>query len=292
MIKKKKKLMIIILMWNSWEDTVNSIESALKSSTEHDLSVLLIDNNSDLNMYDKVLSVFSKESLFSTIRNDKNLGFSAGNNVGIKYALEKKCDYIILLNNDAQLDKYTANNMVNYMELNEEVGLCGGCVYEFDQRDTIQVYCGGCVNKITGRSPLNKEKKENQKIDFISGSLMMIRATALHDVGLMSENYFLYWEDVDFSKRFLKNKWSLGCCDSAISYHKGMSSLGTSHPIIEYNIARSSVIFFKTHYKYWYIPVFFILCKKILKYTFKFKFKLLCSVFLGVYDALKNRKNS
>ena len=107
----KTKVSVIILNWNGKKDTIECLGSVYKSKTlSIDLDVYLVDNDSS----DKTLSVVQKKfPQTKTIANSSNLGFSAGNNIGIKAALGNSADYIILLNNDTTVHPNTFESLVD-----------------------------------------------------------------------------------------------------------------------------------------------------------------------------------
>ena len=169
-------------------------------------------------------------------------------------------------------------SFVDYMEKNPGVGIAGGVVLNMED-DEIQVYGGGNLNYITGRCLRDKVEP-----DFISGALMMIRTSVLKDTGFFSEDYFMYWEDVDFSLRARKGGWEIGVCQDALARHKAMASTKNNSSNYDYHFTRSSMLFF---YKFgrpwlWVLPVLNIALKKIVKHSFGLKTKNISAVLLAI----------
>ncbi|MBK7630774.1 MAG: glycosyltransferase family 2 protein [Ignavibacteriales bacterium] len=120
---------IIIINWNGYNDTNECINSILKISYPN-YEILLVDNGSDKNEYEKVISLKSKATL---IRSEKNLGFSGGNNLGIKYALDCGADYLLLLNNDTIVEPNFLNPLLKVFEEEINVGIVAPQINYFNE---------------------------------------------------------------------------------------------------------------------------------------------------------------
>lgn len=227
------KVYIILVNWNGWEDTVECLHSLEKLDYSNS-SVIVVDNDSTDHSVKEIKSRFTDITL---IENDENKGFAGGNNVGIKYALQQNADYVWLLNNDTIVDKQALSALVAYMEEDRKIGICGSKLIYCYQRDTIQALGGGSYNKwlgITKNIGQNKSvdftynpKKVEERLDYVGGASMLVSRKFINEIGLLSEEYFLYYEEIDWAIR-AKGKFKLGFAPQSIVYHKEGQSTGGS----------------------------------------------------------------
>jgi len=270
---------VIILNWNGFEDSLKSINSSVNQSYKN-CSITVVDNGSSDDSLVRLEQY--NNGRFFLISSKDNRGFAGGVNMGLRRSIERNYRYCLLLNNDAVLLPDAVQNFVDYMEERPDIGISGGIVLNMED-DDIQVNGGRNVNYITGRCSGRKRKP-----DFISGALMMIRTSALNDIGLFSEDYFMYWEDVDFSLRARKEGWKIGVCHRAIARHKAMASTKNNSANYDYHFTRSSVIFF---YRFgwnwlWAFPVLNVAFKKIIKRSVELKKKNVMAVLSAVKDGV------
>jgi len=223
-----------------------------------------------------------KESKLILIQTDDNLGFAGGNNVGLRYALSRgDFEYVWLLNNDTIIRSDTLSHLVKRIGKSNDIGMCGSTLLYYDKQHIIQAYGGGIYNKWFGFSrhigafnDFNKpidQKSVETKMDYVVGSSMIIPKKFLEDVGLMSEEYFLYFEEIDWATRAKKN-YTLAYAPESIVYHKeGISSGAGNNP----------------KQKSAYSDYFFI--RSRLLYTRKFYPFVLPTVYLGLLLTIFNR---
>ena len=233
---------IILLNWHGWQDTIACLES-LASLDYINNRVLVVDNGST---DDSIARIRAAHPEVPILEAGRNLGFSGGCNVGIRRALEEGADYIWLLNNDTTVDPQALTAMVAVAEADNKIGAIGSVVYHMDCPEKIQAWGGGWVSYFTGRAGHNLNGSENKKIQYITGTSILIKRNALETVGLLDEkNFFMYWEDVDFSFRLRKAGFSIGVAEKSRVLHKESSSSGKNSPQLDYYYNESAVIFFK-----------------------------------------------
>ena len=174
------------------------------------------------------------------IRNDKNYGFAGGNNVGIRFALRAlHPDYILLLNNDTVVDRSFLTELVNLMKSDGSIGIAGPKIYyyDFNGRSDVISFTGEDIipEKGLGRGygcgevDLGQWDKQ-MEVDRLEGSCMLIRREVFESIGLLDEEYFLYWEETDFCIRAKKAGFMNVYCPKAKIWHKiGGSTQKMSH---------------------------------------------------------------
>ncbi|MCC5464131.1 glycosyltransferase family 2 protein [Pelosinus baikalensis] len=205
------------------------------------------------------------------IQTGKNLGFAGGNNVGMRYALAKSdFDYIWLLNNDTVVQNDTLLYLLEHVKGKPQMGICGSTLLFYDNPDKVQAFGGAVYNSWLALSnhiglyqdynvPVDYLEIIEKKMDYVVGASMLVKREFLLDIGLMCEDYFLYYEEVDWAIR-AKKKYVLGYAPSSIVYHKEGASIGSSsNPLEKSFIAdfyanKNRVVFTKKYYP-WLLPV-------------------------------------
>ncbi len=203
------------------------------------------------------------------IQAGENRGFSAGNNIGIRYALAKDdFEYIWLLNNDTVIEKDTLINLINCVEnrrkVSEKYGLFGTLLLYYDKPDTIQAL-GGKFNRFfaTGKHRYANSKLENinkrdvQKFDYIVGASMLLSKDIVEEVGLLDEDYFIYYEEIDYATRAKKKGYKMHLCLDSVVYHKeGATTSKNKSEFSDFFALRNRALFTKKHYPYYLIGTY------------------------------------
>lgn len=250
------KIFIIILHYGKLETTQKCIASLAKHDREFE-KIVLINNNAEIEVKQSEFS-FSKNKIH-IVNNKKNIGFAAGVNIGITYALKEHADYIFLLNNDTIIGKDFLQKLKTVLEENNQIGIVGP-VIEF-KRDEKTIYdLGGKVNVLIGRTsheevgaiPRNRPKLNLHIVTYISGCCMLIRREVFKNIGLFDEKFFLYYEDVDFCLRAKKAGFLSAVMHDIVIYHELSKAAGNISAFSVYHQTKSGVTFGK---KYCRIPL-------------------------------------
>lgn len=236
------KIYIIILTFNN-EKTIEALLSSL-SVFKSGFKIIVVDNKSS----DKTISKVKKYPQIILIENKKNIGFSAGNNIGIKYALNKKADIVFLLNPDTVVHKdFLRNFDVSTKKLLESNDIIGTKVFSEDGKIWS---IGGMVDKkryssyLLGYGQKDSNKDDfTMKIDYVSATAIFIKKEVFEKIGFLKEDYFLYYEDVDFCQRARKSGFKLAIDKNISIIHKASSSVGKNSPVMQYYMARNHMLF-------------------------------------------------
>lgn len=243
--KTESKIGIVILTYNSASYITGCLNSVLKNVSS-DFICVVVDNYSTDQTIHIVQDKFSKVTL---IRNIKNLGYAAGNNIGIRYLLKKKVDYILLLNPDTAISPALLNECSDLLSQNKHIGIVGPIITYMYKPDIIW-FAGGELNRLfmfTKHSYMNK-KTDSFPVDFITGACMMIRADMLKKTGFLPEEYFLYFEDVFFCQKVREKGYICSLLPKPLARHAVSTSTGTAgsnvmSPLRAYYFARNPLIY-------------------------------------------------
>lgn len=276
--ENKFEISIILINYNSSSYTINCVKSILdKTSNAINYQIVIIDNNSENEDY-TTLKTFVASTSFNNcqlLRNNKNLGFGAGNMVGVE---NSNSEYYAFLNNDCILLNDCVGLLVAALKNNLNYGVVGPQAYrENKELLTVLDHFASPKKEFLGRSYLEKinpkkypnRKKEyhkNQQAEFISGSFMMVRAHDFMAIGGFDPNIFLYYEETDLCIRMQKiNKHTFLIPEAKYIHYHGASTPKNIDIKIELKLSYLYVI--KKHYgAFWYQV---ILNKLRLQYFFK-----------------------
>ena len=181
------KVYIIVLNWNGWKDTIECLNSIIESDYSN-YEIIICDNASSDNSILEIEKWRAKKKVeVILLKNNSNLGFAGGNNVGIRYALGKgDFKYIWILNNDTVVKRNTLSALVRKMESDNTIGICGSKLMYYDNSDEVQAL-GGQYNKLLGISKHIIREEDLCKLDYVVGASMLISKKFIEEIGLMND---------------------------------------------------------------------------------------------------------
>lgn len=226
-----KKVFIILVNYNGVTDTLECIKS-LESIYYNNYEIVVVDNDSTDNSLDILKEKIGYKH--HVISSNKNGGFAFGNNIGIRYALEKGADYVLLINNDTTVEPDFLDELVNSMEKNDECGITTGLILNYYDKNLVW-YAGGEINwnRFYGyhkheNKNINRLRLYESEVSFATGCLMLIRSEVITKVGELPEEYFMYYEDVDYCANIQENGYKIYFNPKSIIYHKISATSGES----------------------------------------------------------------
>jgi GT2 family glycosyltransferase len=242
------KVFIIILNYNGKAVIKNCLKSVFKM-TYPNFEVVLVDNNSTDGSLELAKANFSK---INFIKNEENLGFGTGNNIGIRFALERMAEFVLVLNNDTEVDKDFLTKLIEVAQIDEKIGLLSPVIFNGHTKQTW--FSGGKINWLKMRTEHIKSIKTEDYYpsSFITGCSMLVRATVFKEIGLFDEDFFLYWEDADFSHRANKAGFKNMIVTGSWVYHFEQSEKYQANKV--YWLVVSGLIFFKKNTPFWLRP--------------------------------------
>jgi GT2 family glycosyltransferase len=239
----KARVVVLVLNWNNWIDTVDCLVS-LQGLDYANVQTLVLDNGSTDGSAEHIREWFPQVEI---VELGKNLGFAKGNNAGIRIAMERGAEYVWLLNNDTIVDPKALRAMVARAEADPQVGAVGSTLYYAADPECMQAWGGGYVNFWLGRSGHFRKPVSDKKIQFLTAASLLVRRATVESVGLLDEEFFLYWEDADYSFRMRRAGWKLAVAGDSRVWHKESATAGRSGTQLDTNFSRSAVRFFRAN---------------------------------------------
>lgn len=291
------KVSIVLLNWNGKNDTIECLES-LKKVQYPNWEIILVDNGSE----DGSPEYFEKNySNITLIKNKENLGFTGGNNVGIKKALEHGADYVLLLNNDTTVDEQLIQGCLKPFLENKNVGLVGPKVVNYNHPET--VWCaGGSYNPILGRAVMygtvskTTDFEKADVVDWISFCVVMIKREVFEKIGFLDDAFFSSYEDLDFCLRAKKVGYLCAYSPKVVVKHKIAQDWGgLDNPLYIYYQTRNALLCMKKNRSFFGFLLFFCIYigVSIQKRSFRLfsinKTNHIQYIYIGLFDFL--RKN-
>ena len=198
------KLSFIILTWN----TANITQKCVKSINKYidNPEIIVVDNNSQ----DNTVKLLLKEKNVKIVKNKSNLGFSKGNNIGLKYASN---EYIIFINSDMELIDSSINELLTYFKDKDNIGIIGPQFLNPDLTPQASVFPPQTGLNAFKEFWLNKKNSYSKyiptgdipvKVWSISGGFILTRKSFFESIGAWNEKYFFYFEDMDLCRKINK----------------------------------------------------------------------------------------
>jgi hypothetical protein len=240
---------IITVNYKRLQDTIELIES-LEKITYSNVEIFVVDNNSNEDL-DQFKNNFPNLEL---IKNDKNLGFAAANNQGIRKA---KGEYILLINNDVIVTPNFLEPLVNKLKFSKNIGIVSPKIFYHYSPKVIQ-YAGftdihpiTIRNKGIGFNEVDSGKYETENITFYAhGAAFLFKANLIKEVGFISEAFFLYYEEMDWCKRVRNHGYSIFYIPQSVIYHKDSVSTVSDSPLKTYYLNRGRLIYMRRNIKF------------------------------------------
>lgn len=253
---------VILVNFNNETDTIACVGS-LKKITYQNYKIFIVDNGSGEKSVEKLRPLGGGN--IELIETGKNLGFSGGNNVAVKRALAENFDYILLLNNDTEVESDFLDELAAVAESGEKIGVVGPKIYFYpDENARLQIsnfklqtnriwFGGGAFSWFGGGRHLrydeidkNTDEEKPEETGYMTGCAFLIKAKVVKEIGLLCEDFFLYYEDTDWSLRAKKAGYKIMYVPSAKIYHKvSRTASALGNPTIHYYHIRNALLLSK-----------------------------------------------
>lgn len=294
----KKLVSIVTINYNGYKDTCELIES-LKAYISIPYELIVVDNASSNNEAQLLIARYGNE--IKVVRSSSNLGFSGGNNLGIKNSCG---EYVLLLNNDTIVEDDTFHHLIERLESDPKIGVVSPKIkFAFAPRNI----------QFAGYTPLSPLTIRNELIGFncpdddryataietpyTHGAAMMLKRAVIDEVGLMPELFFLYYEELDWCTQISNKGWKLWYEPRCTVFHKESSTTGQDSPLKIKYMTRNRLLYTKRNRKgaEKFISLTYQICvaipKNVLFHLLKGEKKQAKAALIGCIDYFKlNRK--
>ena len=236
---------VITVNYDQPEVTCELIRS-LNEITYPSIEIIVVDNASPTRSPDMITERFPQVKL---IKSNHNLGFAGGNNLGI---IEAKGSYLLLINNDTEVEPGFLEPLVQKLELDPNIGAVSPKIRYFYQKDTLQFAGFTPMNPVTIRNQgigFNEKDRgqydEDRETSFAFGAAMLLPVAVVKKVGLMADIFFLYYEELDWFQRIRDTGYRIMYVHNSIVYHKDSITTGSLSPLKIYYLNRGRVLFMR-----------------------------------------------
>lgn len=280
-----KSVAIIILNWNQPDLTIDTISSFLKiKASKFFFHIFLVDNASTDDSFQKFKKLYGNNQKITLLKTKSNLGYAGGNNYGIKKALLKKYDYILVANNDITVSVDFLEKLLIVSQKNPDsilfpkIYFASGYEYHHERYQKSELgkviwALGGKIdwdnvyasNIAIDEVDRGQYDEADIKIDFISGCCLMVPSGAFKEIGFFDDRYFLYLEDVDFSQRAIRAGYKLKLVPGAVIWHLNSASSSPDSHLQNYFISRNRLFF---GFKYAPLKTRFALFRESIRFLF------------------------
>lgn len=232
---------VVVLNWNGAVDTIACLKSLERLEGELP-KVIVCDNASTDDSWAKLQAYESAQTVLDIqlLQTGSNLGFAGGNNVGLRVAMsDPEMKFVWVLNNDTEVTSEALYYLLTYMETRSDVGICGSTLLYMNDPNLVQAVGGqynawlGTSRHVLGHQKYSKAacaSIDADSFDYVVGASMFVRRSVLEQVGLLSEDYFLYCEEIDWATRMKlqMSDMKLGYAPASVVYHKEGASTGAN----------------------------------------------------------------
>ena len=288
---------VITINYNHSDVTAECLKSLRKISYPN-IEIIVVDNASPKEDSSWLKEEYPEILYFKT---PKNLGFAGGNNFGIHHS---KGDYILLLNNDTEVEPGFLEPLIQKLQNNSDAGAVSPKIRYHHTPDMLQFAGFTSIHKLTVRNhALGFNQTDKGQFDkdsttwYAHGAAMIIPRSVIQDIGLMADIFFLYYEELDWGFRIRESGRKIYYVHNSLIYHKESISTGFYSPLQVYYLNRSRILYMRrnTHGFQFLMALFYLIFisipKNYITFLFKGKWSLLKAYHNAIAWHIKNMFN-
>lgn len=276
-----KRIAFVIVNWNGADDTIACVRSLL-SMDEQRFTAYVVDNGSSAEDLGRIRTALAGEQKITIIEAGDNLGYSGGNNLGGRRAIDDGIEFLIILNNDTIVQRTFLTEALHCLNEHPDIPLWGYKQF-YPGLDLIYAKGGGRLNLFTGDDRLIGTRRPDDAIDdssvnigYVAGSCLGIDVRLMKEIGLYDDDYFLYSEEADLCIRARRHGAPIGYCSRAIVEHNAAHSTGYWSRTYVYYFLRNKFVFMRKNARWFHWPSFFV---------------VYCFVYIGGFSLLSLIRN-
>lgn len=288
------KLAVVLVNYNNEDDTIACLDT-LENQTLDGVLTIVVDNDSEEGSLLKLCTMFDFPVY---LENEENRGFTGGNNTGIEYALGAGADWILLLNNDTELEpKFLEEFLTAANDLPDDVGIVGPKIHTYESSDIWSA--GGVIDEWTAETGSLHETGQSvdrpTNVDLVAGAALLVRDSVFREIGLLDDEFFIYYEETEFCARARQNGWRVMYVPVEGLYHKETTD-HTYSAFGEYYLVRNRWIYqqktqpFHVRLIFWpYYIIRWVLIQTVYLLLVERNAPVAGATFRGGMDAILNR---
>lgn len=295
-----KKVSIITVNFNHSHVTDELLDSIRDKNRYESIEIIVVDNGSKENPI-PVWKTKYPEVIF--IRSDKNLGFAGGNNLGVTAA---KGDYFFFVNNDTVFTEGLVDTLVETLSKHPTVGVVSPKLLYFDQPRMLQFAGYTPMNYFTARNEcIGQFETDHGQYNHLEGptgyahgAAMMVTREAIEKAGTMAENFFLYYEELDWADRIRRSGFEIWVNMKATIFHKESISVGKKSALKEYYMNRNRILFIRRNAPFFKAVCFYfyflliVTPRNLLTYVKEKNYNFIKQLFGAIWWNVTNSVNS
>ena len=271
----KPLISVITLNYNQTKVTGEFLRS-LQKVTYPNLEVIVVDNNSAVDPTSELKQEYPAAVI---IRSPQNLGFTGGNNLGMK---ESNGEYVFIVNNDTEVTESVFERMLEGFAADKRVGVVSPKIRYFDQPDRLQFAGFTEINPFTGRNRgighLEVDRGQHDQGSFspyAHGAAMLVKREVMDTVGVFPELFFIYYEELDWSSQITRAGYKIYYQPAALIFHKESITMGRESAIKAYYHNRNRILFMRRNFRTYQLCCFYLFFlgfttpKTVAKYVLK-----------------------
>jgi len=247
----RAQVAVVVVSYNTRDLLLDCLASVLESARERTIELVVIDNASSDGSVEAIREAYADVRL---IQNSTNLGFGAACNQGIRAT---DCKFVLLVNSDARLNAQAFQALCDCMERNERCGVAGCRLIDASGAEVVNtrhfltplnqaLELAGINLKRTHRAKLDRNLSDCT-VDWIDGACLLLRRSALDEVGTFDERFFMYSEDEDLCFRLRQRGWQVCFCGGGTALHIGGASSQFHKSEMLTQFYRSQMLFLSKH---------------------------------------------
>ncbi len=240
-------LSIVTVNYNGLADTRAMIQSVMSHLQDLSFEIIVVDNASRNDEASQLQSIYADNGQVRVIASPENRGFAGGNNIGIR---EAQGEYILLLNNDTYIKDDGFSGMIQWMRQHPQVGMLSPLLIYASDEHTIQYAGFTPLSSITLRNkgighgePNNGQYAAPYRTAFAHGAALLFPKKLLETIGYMPENYFLYYEEMDWCASLTRKGYEIWVDPRCVVYHLESRSTKADSPLKIFYMTRNRLVY-------------------------------------------------
>ncbi len=239
-------LLTLLVNWNGREDTLACLRS-LEAVQGVPFDIVVVDNASRDGSVEHIRAAFPQVTV---LESPTNLGFTGGNNLGLRYARQRGYEYVLLLNNDTEVAPDFLAPLVQALEDDSQAAAAGPLIY-YHARPRVVWSAGGAIDWQRGETRmLGLGEHDNgqfdgppRTVDFVTGCALLVRLSVVNEVGILDERFFAYYEEVEWCVRMQRAGYHILFVPQSKVWHKISPEAREASPQVHYYMTRNRLLF-------------------------------------------------